>query len=175
MAGAVLHYKSGPATYTAAALILGGQLVRPAISGDTPPAGLTGVGVVVCGAASFSCVGVAGADGNTSMFSNYDPLYGPNSGASLPGGWPGDGNLTTQDQLLDQSILGYSIPVYNNVDIFVTYAANAAFGVLLKTAAAGAVTPWVNGTDTDASLIVGRCTQPGGVLANASGRAFIRV
>jgi hypothetical protein len=57
----------------------------------------------------------------------------------------------------------------------VTYAANCGFGVLLKAAANGTVTPWVSGTD-DASLIIGKCDEPGGVVVatKAVGHAIIR-
>lgn len=44
----------------------------------------------------------------------------------------------------------------------VAYAAAAAFGAKLKAAASGGVTPWVSGTDA-ADLIVGVCSEPGGV------------
>jgi hypothetical protein len=48
-------------------------------------------------------------------------------------------------------------------------------GTLLKAAANGQVTPWVDGTDTHPAYIIGRCTQPGGVViaTNAIGRARI--
>lgn len=56
----------------------------------------------------------------------------------------------------------------------VTYAADAAFGVALKAAANGTVTPWISGTDA-ANLIIGKCDEPGGVvvLTKAVGRAII--
>lgn len=49
----------------------------------------------------------------------------------------------------------------------VTYAADTAFGAALKAAAAGAVTPWVSGTDA-ANLIVGYCDEPTGVVVATS-------
>lgn len=172
MAGALPHYKAGPATYTAAGLILGGQLVTAATSGA-----LNGIGVIVhTAAADALTLGVAGADANTTMFQDYNSVYGPDSGPSLPGGWPGDGSNANQDQLLDVSILGFSIPVYNNVDIPVNYDGTAvSFGALLQnsTTVAGAVMAWSGSTPQN---IVGRCTQPGGITAVAQvGRAFIRV
>lgn len=45
----------------------------------------------------------------------------------------------------------------------VTYAADCAFGLALKAAANGQVTPWVTGTDA-ADLIIGYCDEPGGVV-----------
>lgn len=167
MAGALPHIKQGPASYTAAGLILGGQLVRPAISGDTPPAGLAGVGVVAnTNAVAQNIVGVAASDANTGQFPEGTP--------SLPGTWPGDGNNANQDQLLDSSILGYTVAVYNNVDINVNYSVSALFGKLLVADATAGVKPFTDGTD-DPAAIVGRCTQPGGVTAGSVGRAFIRV
>lgn len=177
MAGALPHLKQGPATYTAAGLVLGGQLVRPAVSGDSPPAGLTGIGVVPCGASgtdshSNTVLGVAATDSNTGQFSNYD-TYGPESGASIAtASWAGDNSQAGQDQLLDQSILGYSVAVYNNVDINVNYTSNANFGQLLVAGANGSVMAWSSQTFDQ---IVGRCTQPGGVVSGNVGRAFIRV
>lgn len=54
----------------------------------------------------------------------------------------------------------------------VTYAASATGGQKLKAAASGAVTPWVDGTDTDAGTIVGICVQ-GSVSSSATGLAYI--
>ena len=56
----------------------------------------------------------------------------------------------------------------------VTYAADCAWGKALKAAAAGAVTPWVSGTDA-ADLIIGYCDEPGGVVVatKATGLANI--
>lgn len=175
MSGALPHYKFGPASYTAAGLILGGQLVTPATSGS-----LSGVGVIVQPTASagtaLTVLGVAGADANTGQY--------PEGVASFPTGWPGDGGSGTDNQpgveypdaLLDVSILGYTIPVYNNVDIVVNYdsAGTVNFGQLLmaSTSVAGAVTAF---TGAVYSAIVGRCSQPGGVTAGSTGRAFIRV
>lgn len=56
----------------------------------------------------------------------------------------------------------------------VTFAADCAFGLPLKAAANGQVTPLVIGTDSDA-LIVGYCDEPGGVVVatKATGLANI--
>lgn len=164
MAGAVVHYKQGPASYTAAGLILGGQLVTAATSG-----GLSGNGVVVVphGSAPYALtLGVAASDANTGQYPEGTP--------SMPGNWPGDGSTTAQDELLDISILGYTVAVYNNVDINVTYDGNVSFGALLQNSSNvdGAVMVW---SASNPQNIVGRCTQPGGVLSGAVGRAFIRV
>lgn len=64
--------------------------------------------------------------------------------------------------------------VARNVDIRVTYSADAAFGDKLVSAANGQVAP-VGGTAaaTDARQIVGVCTEPAGVTSGSVGRARI--
>lgn len=211
MAGALFHYKSGPASYVAAGLIHGGKLVSAASGLSGSLASLNGVGVLQNATdASLGVLGVAGADAYTEMFGGYidaaNPLYaggnsangalqtpygnmgyGPYDKPSFPTGWPGNGgstgtvdnepNVQYEDPLLDVSILTYAIPVYNNVDINVTYSGSGtvAFGALLAADNAGGVRAWVTGDLAQA--IVGRCTQPGGVTVatNPVGRAFIRV
>lgn len=64
---------------------------------------------------------------------------------------------------------------YGDVDINVTYAANAAWGQKLKAAANGQVTPWVTGTDTAPEQIVGICSAPAGVLSGNVGRMRLSV
>lgn len=160
MAGVLPHYKTGPATYNAASLIIGGQLVVP--NGAAPDPTIktcpTGQQVNVLGVAATDAVNTA-----------------PEGTASFPGTWPGDG-LANQDQLLDISIFRPEVAVYNNVDIPVNYDGTAVvFGGLLQTSTtvAGAVMAW---SGTNAQAIIGRCTQPGGVPAVAGTyRAFIRV
>ena len=112
--------------------------------------------ISVAGANAINCLGVAGASAS--------PVVSQ------------AGNTTSYGQpVTDVSVLPDYTSVYHGVDIPVTYAANATFGVLLKCAASGAVTPWVDGTDTHPAYIIGRCTQPGGVTvsSNAVGRARI--
>ena len=144
MSGSLPHLKLGPASYQVSALVAGGQLVAADASGTT---------VSVAGAGSKLVLGVAGTDAA--------PI--PNQAGvtdTAAGGAP----------LLDISVLGDYTAVYSSgYDMHVTYAANCPFGTLLMAAAAGTVTPYVAGT---ADQIVGRCTQPGGVVTatNAVGR-----
>ena len=63
---------------------------------------------------------------------------------------------------------------YGGDEVPVTYAADAVFGDKLKAAAAGTVTPFVSGTDTDPALIVGTCTQPEGVDVSESAVGLMR-
>jgi len=150
MSGALPHYRTGSDSYQVSAAVAGGQLVVADGS-----AALT---VSPAGAAAINVLGVAGNDAAPipNQAGNTD---------SLAGGAP----------LLDISVVPDNVAVHHNVDMHVTYAANATFGQLLKAAASGAVTPWVSGTDTNPATIVGRCTQPGGVTvsSNAVGRARI--
>jgi hypothetical protein len=149
MPGALPHYRSGPDSYQVSAAVAGGTLVIAD--------GTTTTTVSTAGAGAINVLGVAGNDAQ--------PV--PNQASatdSLAGGAP----------LLDISVVGDYVAVYHGVDIAVTYAATAAFGQLLKSAAAGQVTPWVSGTDTLPATIVGRCTQPGGV-ASAPLKARARI
>ena len=145
MSGSLPHYKLGPASYQVSALVTGGQLVA-ADSG-------TATTVAPAGAGSKLVLGVAGNDAA--------PI--PNQAGSTDtaaGGAP----------LVDISVLSDYTAVYSSgYDMHVTYAVNCAFGTLLMAAASGTVTPYVAGT---ADQIVGRCTQPGGVVTatNAVGR-----
>ena len=140
MSGSLPHYKLGPASYQVSALVTGGQLVVADGSNATT--------VSPAGAGAANVLGVAGNDAA--------PI--PNQAGvtdTAAGGAP----------LVDISVISDYTAVYSSgYDMHVTYAANATFGALLKSAASGQVTPWVSGTDA-AGLIVGRCTQPGGVVS----------
>jgi hypothetical protein len=150
MSGALPHYRLGPDSYQVSATVLGGQLVQA-------DAGLTTVSVA--GAGSTTVLGIAGTDAQ--------PV--PNQAGATDA-------LAGNAPLLDISVVGDYTAVYcGPADIRATYAANAAFGQLLKAAAAGTVTPWVSGTDTNAALIVGRCTQPGGVTISALATGRMRL
>lgn len=77
---------------------------------------------------------------------------------------PGPGSVTDYGQLRPE-VSVYTAPA----EVSVLFAANAAFGVKVKAAATGQVTPWITGTDA-ADLIVGHVTEPAGVLSAARGR-----
>lgn len=66
---------------------------------------------------------------------------------------------------------------YGDLDVDLTYTANCAFGTLLVAAAAGKVTPYTpsGGGASTFDQIVGRCTETGGVLANAEGATRLYV
>lgn len=149
MAGTLPHLKAGPDSYQVSAAVAGGTLVAADASGTT---------VSTAGAESLLVLGVAA-----------------NSAAPIPTQAGATDTLAGGAPLLDISVAPDYVAVYHGADMHVTYAANAAFGVHLKAAANGTVTPWVSGTDTLPATIVGRCTQPGGVTisTNAVGRARI--
>lgn len=149
MPGSLPHYTRGPDSYQVSAQVLGGQLVVADGSAATT--------VSVAGANAINVLGVAGNDAG--------PIVSQ------------AGNTTSYGQpVTDISVLPDYVSVYHGADMHVTYAASATFGQLLKAAATGQVTPWVDGTDTHPAYIVGRCTQPGGVTVGGSpvvGRARI--
>lgn len=151
MSGSLPHYKSGPSSYQVSALVTGGMLV----AADASPA----TTVSPAGVNSLFVVGVAGNDAA--------PI--PNQASATDtaaGGAP----------LVDISVLSDYTSVYaDGYDMHVTYAVNCTFGTLLKAAANGTVTPWVDGTDTHPAYIVGRCTQPGGVTTSANAVGRMRV
>jgi hypothetical protein len=158
MAGALPHYRQGPATYQAAGLILGGQLV----TNNSNTAGDVTIKVQPTASAgtALTVLGVAGSDANALT----EPIF-PGSAVDPTG---------TQDTLLDLGFVKSEVAVYNNVDIVVNYDGAVNFGQLLmaSTSVAGAVTAF---TGSVYSAVIGRCSQPGGVAAAGTGRAFIRV
>lgn len=86
-----------------------------------------------------------------------------------------DGAPVSSQTPLNYSIARPEIAIaYGDVDVRVTYAASANWGVKLKAAANGQVTPWISGTDA-ADLIVGVCTEPAGVSSSAVGRMRLSV
>ena len=147
MSGSLPHNRLGPPSFQVSALVTGGQLVAADSANATT--------VSAAGAGSVTVLGVAG-----------------NDAAPIPNQAGDTDTLAGTSPLVDISVLPDYVSVYRGADMHVTYAANAGFGVQLMAAAAGAVTPYVAGT---ANEIVGRCTQPGGVViaTSAVGRALI--
>jgi hypothetical protein len=148
MPGRLPHYKTGPASYQVSALVIGGQLVQSTSANATT--------VMPCAtSASLLVLGVAGND--ASPIVSQAAFVDANAGNA---------------PLVDISVLPDYTAVYRGVDIGVTYEAACSFGAQLMAAAtAGNVKAW-DGTTVGA--IIGRCTQPGGVLAGATvARALI--
>lgn len=146
MPGVIPRYDSGPVTFEVVEAIAGGKLVEARTGGK----------VGVAAAASIKCLGVATKDATPVASQESTDAFG--------------------NAVLNTGHVTEFVAVQGNGATFnVTYAADCAFGVLLKCAANGAVTPWVSGTDTNAALIVGRCTEPAGVVVatKATGLAQI--
>lgn len=151
MSAVLPHYKQGPANYQVSTLIFGGQLVSP----TTLTAGTTDLTVKPATngtpADAGAVLGVAGADGN---------VVASQTGAANTYGQP----------QIDISVLPDFVPVYwGGVDIWVWYSAQTTPGSLLVVSSTnGTVGPapvsasWAL---TTPPLIVGRCTNPGGVAS----------
>lgn len=144
------HYKQGPANYQAATLIFGGMVITPNAPGT--PGDLTVRPALAASAVADAkaMVGIAGNDANV--------LTAQTAAANAYG----------QPQIDISVLTDYVDVYYGGVDIFVWYSAACQFGQFLTVSAVataiGMVTPYVTGT-TVYDAIVGKCTQPGGVLA----------
>ena len=136
-----------------AAAIAGGSLVVPA-------AGATNAGVQGIDTAGAGALDVLGVAARRAEKVSLQALTGTD----------GDGYPVTYANPVNELTA-----VYKQCVVEVTYAAVAvAFGKKLKAAANGTVTPWVDGTDTDAALIVGECRVIGGMGAGGGkGLAYI--
>lgn len=76
--------------------------------------------------------------------------------------------------VLNTVVLPRTVAVaYGNDEVPMVYAANANQGDLLVAAAGGTVTP--AGAGVDPRLVVGRCTQPGGVVVATNPRGLVRL
>lgn len=147
MAGSAQYRKAGPRTYTPAdnAVIRGGRVVEAVAGGR----------IQESAAGSFRTLGVALTD----AIAPEDVVTTPTVGA--------DGRPVTAM---------YSAPTTvavadSGIEVKVTYAANANFGDRLVAAAAGTVTP--AGAAPDARAIVGKCTEPLGVVVATNPRGLM--
>jgi len=146
MSGVAQYRKSGPRTFTPGANIRGGRVVEPhATAGRIQEAG----------AGSVRWLGVALTDAQSPDAVVTGPVVG------------GDGRPVTAM---------YSLPITvavadGGIEVKVTYAANAAFGDRLICAANGTVTP--AGANPDARTIVGKCTEPMGVVVATNPRGLM--
>ncbi|WP_054246390.1 hypothetical protein [Rhodococcus opacus] len=137
MSGVTQVTKTGPRTYVPASgvAVTGGQLVEGRSGGRIGPAA----------AASVKVLGVALAD----AIAPEDVVTTPATVNGRP--------------VLNSALLPTNVAVaYGNVETRVSYSANANFGDLLVATANGTVAP--AGATPDARTIVGRCTEPAGVV-----------
>lgn len=143
MSAVLPHYKQGPINKQVSTLVIGGMLVCPTTIGSS-----TDLTVAPCSSANARyCLGVAGKDAN---------VISVQTGAANSYGQPA----------IDISVLDdYTSVYYGGVDIWVWYQGAVSEGDLLTVSATTAGTVITNGTGTDPKVIVGRCTNPGGVTA----------
>jgi hypothetical protein len=149
MPGIAQYTKTGPRTYSPASgqTVKGGQLVDAV---NVAPA-LTNVGRIQPSAAgSTVCLGVALTDAIAPEQVSTSPTTAADGRPVI--------NMFSAPTIVAVADGGIVVPV--------TYAANAAFGQALITAANGTVTP--AGATPDARTIVGWCRQPGGVVVGTN-------
>lgn len=149
MSGIAQVTKTGPRTYTpkSGVAIKGGQLVEAATGGRIQPAA----------AGSVKVVGVALND----AIAPEDLVTTTITGA--------DGRPVLNTAVLPTKVAC----AYGGTETQVTYAANANFGDLLVAAANGTVTPAA--ATPDARTIVGRCTEPNGVVVATNTVGLMRI
>lgn len=145
MSGIVPRFQhGGPVTYEVVEAIAGGQLVEARAASK--------VGVAAAGSAK--CLGVATKDATpTASGSSTDAFGNP---------------VQSLVEVTKYVAVGGTPQIYP-----VTFAADTGFGVLVKSAANGQVTPWVSGTDA-AGLIVGRCVSEAGVVVATSAVGYVK-
>lgn len=149
-------FQTGPRTYEVEGNITGGQVVEHSTVAST-------TGLPVCktsGAASARVLGVAFRDAVS--LANRDAFESGTTG--YPGGF-----ATT-----DISVPDETVTVYNDCWVLVQFSAACGERVPIKSAASGAVAPFVEGTD-DPKLRIGWCAQVGGVASAGLGLARILV
>lgn len=142
MSNATMRTMQGPQPFEVAELVIDGQVVEARADG---------------------LVGVAAAGSNRVV------------GVAVTSGIQEGGNTTVTQDAVGRPIVN-AMPLPKTVSVAgggievsgVKFAAAAQFGDLLIAAANGTVTP--AGAAPDARQVVGRCTSPGGVAANARGR-----
>jgi hypothetical protein len=136
MAGVVPFQQKGGVTFQASVAVVGGMIVE---SDGAVPAMIR-----PCSAGSLKVIGIAVTD-------------------AIPVGTVQDPTVLDAPSSTNLS----PIPPYVSVESIgvwpVVFAAVAVFGQRLKAAAAGQVTPLIDGTDTDPSLCIGTCYTPAGV------------
>jgi hypothetical protein len=149
MAGTLPWYKTGPMNKQVATLIFGGQLVMP----NTLTAGTTDLTVKVATANSVNVLGVAGNDGNAIPVQTGAP------------------NTYGQPQIDISLLTDYISVYYGGIDIYVWYSGQVIEGGMLVAGTTGSVVAFTEQgggyvqAAGDAAMLVGRCTQPGGVAS----------
>lgn len=135
------YLTEGPESHVANVAITGGQGVMPDTGGTVKPWTAT----------ATNPLGVAETDAQpaSNTFGSGTTGYGA--------------------PFVDTGVPGSLVAVGTSGVYYMTYAAAANFGDTLTVAANGQVTPYT-AAPTDARAIVGKCVEPAGVVAGASGR-----
>ena len=149
MSATVQVTKTGPRTYSPAA----GQVVR----GGRGVKFVAGGRIQEWGAGDTNNAGAA----LTNAIAPEDVNTAPGTDSF------GDPTLNTRIRPTTTAV------AYGGDEVPMVYAANANQGDLLVAAANGTVTP--AGATPDARTIVGRCTQPGGVVVATNPRGLVRL
>lgn len=144
------YRQGGPATWEVVEAVTGGQFVEARTGGK--------IGVAAAG--STKALGVALADAKPK-----GPAF---VGPTQPGGAGTQYNLDS-----GRLLPAYVAVAYHGTEVAVKFSANAAFGDLLVVTAAGTVAP--AGATPDARTIVGRCTEPGGVVVATKPYGLVRI
>lgn len=149
MPGVPIVTRSGPRTYTPIdnAVIKGGQVVEATTTpGRIQPAGAGSLKVL--GVATLDAIAPEDVTNGQGTASDGRPVV-----AAIP--------QNTKTAV-----------AYGGDEVPVEYAANAAFGEYLIAAANGKVTP--AGATPDARTLIGRCTEPGGVVVATNAFGLMR-
>lgn len=147
MSGVAQYRKAGPRTFTPAQgeTIRGGRVVE----------GVAGGRIQEAAAGSFRTLGVALTDAMAPEDVTTTPTTGP------------DGRPITALYSLPTTVAVADA----GIEVKVTYAADANFGDRLVAADDGTVTP--AGATPDARAIVGKCTEPNGVVVATNPRGLM--
>ncbi|MCT7372698.1 hypothetical protein [Mycolicibacterium llatzerense] len=150
MSGVLQVTKTGPRTYSPAPtkVVRGGRGVEYTANGR----------IQEWAAGTFRAAGVALTD-----------AIAPEDAGASQVSIDGNGRPVLNTVILPQSVA----VAYGGDEVPMTYAANANQGDLLIAAANGTVTP--AGDTPDARTIVGRCTQPGGVVVATNALGLVRL
>lgn len=146
MSGVLPRFKHSPVTREVIEAVKGGQLVEARATGD-------GKKIGVAAAGSLKCLGVAVND-------------------AMPVGTSNTGTTVDGFPVINVAVVDQYTAVERNAYYVLTYAAAVAFGESVKCAANGQVTKWVSGTDV-ADAKIGKCEEPGGVAAGATGLTYV--
>lgn len=153
MPAIVNKFETGPKTYEVVENVQGGQLVEYRTGTPTQP-GLSLVGVAAAG--STKVAGVA----------TRDAVAAANQAAMQ--------SFTSNDgyPAINVAVPSESVAVIKRGEVPLKYSAAANYGDKVKAAAAGAVIPWVRGTDS-VELIVGVCQEQAGVANGSVGMTWL--